>query len=309
MYYLDLYGIKESNESLDNVKTKSPEFFLQIHNDLRSLNEMADLSDIYKELDVFVAKLPTKLVCSSIAAYSNVVESDPQFYFSGVDKVTGFSNLAFNLFSHHYEDDRYSIRSLLQSGVFSNIAFALLSGETLFIESENKDVALSLAQKFSILVPFFKDNLLSVQDKISIKECQKYSIVLYTEAEKDEIREINILDLDQNYYSGIICPKGSLVNTYLSNVVNVTERAFLIGIYSTLKKLSTDFTLEIHNNAHNPEESPKIVFSKCDEPIYRYWLYCFFNKQHCRPIIRSTEAKQYGKITIKSFDYQQNHID
>lgn len=306
--YLEMFKIKDLNA--EEGKTKPPEYFLLVHNDLRPLNKIANLKTIVNDLDQFISVLPTSLLCSSIAVRGDVVESDPQFSFAGVDATHGFSTLAFKLFSHNYEDDRYSIRSFVKKtpGIFHYCAYGLLSGQTLVIISENNDIALSLARKFSILVPFFTPDLLVTKDTATTTECLKYSIVVLRKLVDDNAPNcVNVIDLDKNVYKGESCPLTSFVLTKLSKVVTVSERAFLIGLYSELKHISTDFVTALALVAKT-EKTPESILNelknfglvKEDEPIFRYWISCFFNKEKCKPILRQSG----NKLGICTLDFQ-----
>ena len=303
---LDLYNVKDIDPK--NGYNKPPEYFLLVHNDLRPLQKLTNLAYISAQLDHLLSNLPTTLLCSSIASHADVVESDPRFTFAGVDKFHGFSTLAFKLFSHNYEDDRYSIRSFVKTppeGVFKYCAFTLLSGQPLIIVSENTDVAVSLANKFSVLVPFFRDEYLVVLKEATTSFCLKYAIVVLQNLIRDESCEyVSVLNLDKNFYQGEMCPQNSFVMTKLTKLVTVSERAFLISLYSELKRISTDFVMKLAMEANKTENNPDKLFKalkdvgleKDDEPIFKYWLNCFFNKTRCKPILRFTGTKPTGKI-------------
>ena len=119
---------------------------------------------------------------------------------------------------------------------------------------------------------------------------------------------VGILDLDKNLFRGEACPSNSFIFTRLNNVVTVSERAFLIGLYSELKHLSTVFIMTLAQEM-KAENSPDKLFDKLknaclnkdDEQIFKYWISCFFNKGKCKPILHQAG----NKSNICNIDIQQ----
>lgn len=283
--------------STDGAIEQSPDFYILIHNDLRPFKELTNFDKLVKLLDKFVAGLPTSLLCSSLATHANVYESDPAFGFAGVNKEYGFSTLAFSMFAKNYEDDRYSIRSFFANNVFHYCAFTILSGKTLVIQSEDTDVASALATKFGILVPFNTSREIRVLERATAADCLRYQIVVVQHLADDIGGSISLLDLDSNRYSGAGCPPQSLVFTRLAKVVSLSERAFLLALYSELKKIASEFILRLAMVVDKAPDTPDLLFdclrgcglSRDDEPIFRYWIACFFNHHALKPILKTAK--------------------
>lgn len=293
---INYYQIKDIN--YENAKIRSPEYFLLLHNNLQPLESLANLSDIISSLDKFITEIPTTLLCSSIAVHADVNEYDPQMQFSGVDKLHGYSTLAFRLFSRNFTDDRYNLRGFVSNQIFYHCAYTLLSGHTLIICSDNTHIALSLAKKFCVLVPFFQESYLRVIDEANSSSCLQYSVVVSKTISNPKQFEnfASVLDLDKNKYRGFGCPQTSFVISRLGNLITASERAFLLSLYTELKKIATYFIIVIYTNASHIEKSPEKIFqglkekgiSKDDEPIFNFWLMSFFNKHKMRPILKKT---------------------
>lgn len=291
---LNYYKIKDLD--VENAATKPPEYFLLLHNDLNPLESLINLNEITALLDKFISDIPTTLLCSSIAAHADISEYDPQLQFGGVDRIHGYSNLAFKMFSRNFTDDRYTIRGFVSNNIFHHCAYTLLSGRTLIINSYNTHIALSLAKKFVILIPFFRQEYLCVTDEVNSISYLQYAIVITKNVVNPNQfeRMVSILDLDKNKYKGIECPQTSLVFSRFAKLISVSERAFLLSLYTELKKVATDFIVVVYLNVAHVEKTPEKIFqslkdrglSKDDEPIFEFWLNSFFNKQKIKPIMR-----------------------
>ncbi|OHT03285.1 hypothetical protein TRFO_29377 [Tritrichomonas foetus] len=296
-------------------KFKDFDYFIKINNNLREFTSMSDWHEIEKNLMSFTEEINQLTYGANLAAYGSYREDGPCFDFShSRNQFSVFISGVF--FSTNSVDDPEShnilVKSLVEKQVFSHVIFSLLSGQTLLILSKNKfSDSISLAERLQIFVPFFNPAYSIATNEIDENDCSRYSIAVSSAIIRNDetnpntfssiYNNVSILDFDKGVYTGCACPKGSFVEKKLGSGNDQSERIFLLIQYNILKHSANEFVTKL---AEFTKESLKlrtcekmigslheIGFSKDDEPILRYWVHCYFNKQKLRPILARSEAK------------------
>ncbi|OHT14308.1 hypothetical protein TRFO_15332 [Tritrichomonas foetus] len=209
----------------------------------------------------------------------------------------------------YYQYFNYSLKELVSRHVFNYCLFSILSGRTLVIRSNQTSKALSLVKKISILSPFFKPEFILQKDTVDPSECLKYAFVITKNILDSDKKNLSILDLISMVYSGDGCPQKSFVACELcrEQVVNhiESEKVFLLHLYSTLNRISIRFLIKLSEYSKIGKILTKdkmltslkeFGFSPDDEPIFRYCIHCYFNKQHTRPILMNNISR--GGLTL-----------
>ena len=92
---------------------------------------------------------------------------------------------------------------------------------------------------------------------------------------------------------------------HLKKIVTISERAFLIDLYSHLKSISNDFIMKLASGnakvSNTSEQNFKLFkeLSKEDEPLFRFWILSYFNKHKCKPIIKDVSYNKFSFVQIE----------
>lgn len=300
---LNLFGIEEIDMNLGEVKNQ--DYFTLINNELKSFKEITEFDNVEHEFNKFMDSLPTSITLTRIELQVDYVENNPGIDFGGY--FGNYSKLALNILNNDYRNSLFKLTDLVSNKLFYYCAFSILSGQTLVIKSStNTDEAMSLAQRFSIICPFFKENYIAKMETAEKSQCLKYSIVVVknfinarNSLNTKDKNYVSFLDFDTNVYSGDGCPANSFVFSKLGNGGDASESFFLLTLYSTIKTMANKLILKFaelstNNKLKNKKEIEKelksIGFCQEDEPIIKYWIFCYFNKKKQRPVLMGNQS-------------------
>ena len=300
---LQHFNITEINEA--QGESKHPSHFMIVNNDLRPIKVLTQLDKIEDSLYDFVSALPVSPVIATIESQVNYEEDLPSIDFGGF--LGGYSRLVADVLRDEFNHSKFKLTELVTNKSFFYCAFTVLSGQTLVIRSQNTEDAMSLAKRFSILSPFFKPHYIAQIDSANASMCLKYSIVVVKNFEQKSKSMISLLDFDNSVYSGDGCPARSFVLSTLGRGADGCESLFVLILYSSIKKIANDFISKLAEMSAGRrlqkdkvlEEMKKIGFSVEDEPILKYWMHCYFNKQKWRPVLmKNSSSVGYTMITF-----------
>ncbi|KAH0790462.1 hypothetical protein GPJ56_005623 [Histomonas meleagridis] len=297
------FNITEIDESIG--ETKNPSYFMIVNNDLRPIKVLIHFTELDHTLDNFVTHLPPSPILATIENQASYEEDFPMIDFGGYFGC--YSNLVLEVLQDEYNLSKFKLTELVANKSFFYCAFTVLSGQTLVIRSQNTEEAMSLAKRFSMLSPFFKPHYVAQIDNANALMCLKYSIVVVKNFEQKNKNMISLLDFDNSVYSGDGCPARSFVSSTLGKGADGPESLFLLILYASIKRIANKFITKLAELSVGKrlqkdkilEEMKKIGFSMEDEPILKYWMHCYFNKQKWRPVLmKNSSSVGYTMITF-----------
>lgn len=275
-----IYMLKGSEVSPDTTqKPRTPEYFTQINNDLRDIEKLIDIDGLVKELRSILSQFYYSNISAKIKQRSHYDERFPCFNFGPFtnDDISDFS--AYVLENRAtINSSRYKLLYLHKPKVFHHIIYCLLSGRTLVIEASKPDELLSFAQRLSIFIPkYFEDCLHVFSEPITTSKALEYAIAITPQIKREKLDYICILNTDNGYYEGPICPYSSNIYKLFDFTVK-TESSFLLMAYERLKEFSysviriySSFYTDVPKNNNKLRESlDKFQFGEADDPILRY---------------------------------------
>jgi hypothetical protein len=142
---------------------RHPEYFTTIHNHLRKMSEMIELSKVESGILAFVKELPTSMFQVNVLAMSGIgIGENPH------------AMIATSLASH--EPAVHPIQHMKQ---FPNLLFVLLSGQSLILKTKADDSKAGdpLAERLALLLPFDKLFTYAIVEMAGVS-AHKYSIVV-----------------------------------------------------------------------------------------------------------------------------------
>lgn len=86
-----------------------------------------------------------------------------------------------------------------------------------------------------------------------------------------------------------------------------SEKVFVLNMFAIINRKATQFVktlmkMTLDNKSINDMKITDILktyhLSQGDEPIYKYWLLCLFNKQKCRPVWNMKPPTKYTSISL-----------
>lgn len=75
-----------------------------------------------------------------------------------------------------------------------------------------------------------------------------------------------------------------------------SENLFVLNMHAAINRKAASFVLKLAEISEKKKIPPhdelmkEIGFDEGDEPILKYWIYCFFNKQKCRPVLFNNKS-------------------
>lgn len=292
--YLQEFGIN-SNTLDESVEVNEPEYFIRINNNLRPMASLTHIDRYAYFFEAFVCSLPQTLILNSISQRADIAEPVPSITFgyeTSSENINSYQKVISSVFDSDYNKARFKLKDLVNCKVFYYCTFSVLSGRTLLIKSKHIGDANSLAKRFAMLSPFIRDNHIKVIDTITPFDCLKYAIVVTSNIGPGPKHFVSLLNLDNGVYSGAGCPPHSFVTT-LGKSAELSEKAFLMNIYTIIQKLSANFMIKIAETSQlGPITEGKMRlslqdagFNFDDEPIFTYWIHSLLNKQKCHPVL------------------------
>lgn len=157
--------------------------------------------------------------------------------------------------------------------------------------------------------------------------------MLVSEIENELEVSISETDADFGYYSSLrrgidgICTysgsrhgKRSFRGSFISESSNISsspssacsdssesENLFVLNMYARINLAAARFVqklAEMASRKKRPDSRDELLkaigFSPEDEPILKYWMHCFFNKQKCRPVLFNNRSNE-GMIVITMY--------
>jgi hypothetical protein len=303
-YILDEFGIHDVTS--EGAEERTVESYTIINNNLRSINELSNFNTIVDEIECFVDSLPTTKLLANILSDINFYESDLSIDFGGTSDFIneeGFSFFTFDIMNMEFVADdsdvtKYSLISFLRNNIFYFLAFSLLSGQTLVIRTENKEIGKVLAKRLTVLCPFFRQRDLVVCDEIEPTQALKYSIVVARKINGEFKNIINLLDIDVGYYTGDGCSPTSFVYGILGKCCCISESAFVLDLLCKLKAAATDFIITLSSSDAILKSPDSLLsslketgFTRDDFPLLKYWTHAYFNKDNLKPILMNNKSK------------------
>ncbi|KAH0785407.1 hypothetical protein GPJ56_010818 [Histomonas meleagridis] len=297
------FNITEIDEN--QGESKHPSYFMIVNNDLRHIKVLTHFTVLEPFLYDFVSQLPVSPILATVETQVSYTEDLPSIDFGGY--LNGYSQLVLEVLRDDFNLSKFKLTELVANKSFFYCAFTVLSGQTLVIRSQNTDDAMSLAKRFSVLSPFFKPNYIARIDNANALMCLKYSIVVVKNFEQKNKSMISLLDFDNSVYSGDGCPARSFVSSTLGKGADGSESLFMLILYSSIKNIANKFITKLAEISVGKilskdkilEEMKKVGFSAEDEPILKYWMHCYFNKQKWRPVLMSNSSSVgYTMITF-----------
>ncbi|OHT06914.1 hypothetical protein TRFO_24953 [Tritrichomonas foetus] len=267
---------------------KDPEFFTQINNDLRPIEDLINLNFLKEDLRKFAESLPTSNFQANVMAQSFATTA-------GLGIQPG---LVLKMFTNDFSKETILISTMLEKK-FQNLMFSILSGKTVVLITKNSEAGLSLAQRLSILTPFDKPlTVCHIPKCATIASCMKYSIVVTEEIiniNKNEKKKlpVSLFFCDRLEFEGTPCPDGSFVCRIApmnETIKTLNDNIFLITAYNNIKHTFSKFLIKIAElTARTRQTRERMLsalcrpesfnFSPVDEPIFKYWMYCMASKQ------------------------------
>lgn len=302
-HILPHFGINEVD--ITKAQDYNVEYFSRIQNDLRRIPELAGVTSLCSTLEEFVESLPLTLVTASVASKSDYIENYPGIDFGGF--FGHYSMFAVQALAHTCNTDKFKLCDLVAKNAFQYCAYSILSGHTLVIQSKDIGEATALARKFAIIVPFFQEEYIKVMDECTPRDCLRYAIVVTSNLRetKSNPNMVSWINFDNTTYQGDGCPVRSFVMTELGSGSKHNESAFLLNVYSCVKRVSNKFIAKLAEL--QAKMTPKLLarvqdqlrdvgFGEDDVPIVRYWLHCYFNQQRCKPIMLNDSHRRLAML-------------
>ncbi|KAH0790865.1 hypothetical protein GPJ56_005286 [Histomonas meleagridis] len=298
--YLDCFNVKIDRTL--QAEPKDVEFFSIIRNDLRPIfditNFTGEFSKRFEDLHNEVSNLSFNGHVSSLGNYR---ESNPKICF-GADNFPAFvaQMKSFSDEEKLTSNDEAIFEAVFRSEVFYHCSFSILSGKTLCIISTKNKLASYICERFSICIPFYKDNYIRIMPgTIESIDCLRYSIVVAEKINQQKGINLNVLDLDNLIYSGEKCPINSFIRKFDINDRTYSYNIFFKTLFLKLKTKSFAFMMKLAELGEQKNLQKDKIFSKSesgftkdDEPILRYWILSYFNKSNLRPIYNGCAVEQ-----------------
>lgn len=178
------------------------------------------------------------------------------------------------------------------------------SPSTITMSGSNSNSNLASSQNDDVQLPNQKSMItVDTENEVSISEIDS-EFSGFSNQKTTGLSEIGI-----GTYSGLRHYKRPFRPSFLSGASTISssasaaavvssesENLFVLNMYATINRVAARFIRKLAEFAEN-EISPskdelmkKIGFSEDDEPILKYWIYCFFNKQKCRPVLFNNKS-------------------
>ncbi|KAK8894909.1 hypothetical protein M9Y10_023350 [Tritrichomonas musculus] len=148
------------------------------------------------------------------------------------------------------------------------------------------------------------DPHLSPQNSMLINELENESEFSISETDSEFSTYTSLRrGIDIGTYSGTKHGRKSFRSSFLSDASSISnsnsmmlegsesENLFILNMYSTINAVTARFVSKLAelSKSDNLPTREEILnetgFSAEDEPILKYWIYCYFNKQKCRPVL------------------------
>ncbi|KAH0785328.1 hypothetical protein GPJ56_010739 [Histomonas meleagridis] len=281
----------------------TPEQITTIDNNLRDLEQITDLKAHEQELEDHIHSLFQSDVSSSAISYGKEHTLDPFLTFG----TLGTFPIVLNK-EKEFNECKFKMLDLRESGIFHHILYSILSGRTLVIESSFIKEAEALGNRFSLLVPFFKPEHFKVTESpISLESCLPYSVVITTKFNIDleESDRVAYLNLNKHYYRGPICSQRSLVYKTLN--INEVKTEFGLVLVS-LNALETfkEKIIGISNLVENVPTSLSKVSQYWDMPssyegdfkIFEFWVHSANNRNSGRTVLMNHKLRAGTGIVV-----------
>lgn len=178
------------------------------------------------------------------------------------------------------------------------------SPSTITMSGSNSNSNLASSQNEDVQLPNQKSMItVDTENEVSISEIDS-EFSGFSNQKTTGLSEIGI-----GTYSGLRHYKRPFRPSFLSGASTInsgasaaavvsseSENLFVLNMYATINRVAARFIRKLAEFAENEippskdELMKKIGSSEDDEPILKYWIYCFFNKQKCRPVLFNNKS-------------------
>lgn len=286
----------------EGYKPRTRESFEEISEDLRKIENLTNLIDLIPDITVYIFLLPTDSIhaqmnAANYSSHSNLELGGFKTYNDFIRKILTEKE--------SYNKSKYLIKKLASSCVFQHCLFSLLSGITFIIECNSFPIGRKLAEKFSLFVPFFRKEDLAIIETADLKSIRPYSIVITHKMERCDSEQYAILNLDNLYYEGPICPHSSFIMKSMRFEAH-TEFAFIIRAYNTILDNVDYLSLLLKSWVSNVPTSRAMAeksleengLSAADSYIYEYWVISMASHTHRHILAEHAVPAGVGLVAV-----------
>ena len=165
----------------------------------------------------------------------------------------------------------------------------------------------SICPVSSVVSPF--DSQSSLQNSMLISELENENELSISETDSEFANYTTLRrGIDVGTYGGMRHGKRSFRGSFMSDQSTISssqsmvvessesENLFVLNMYATINIVTARFVTKLaemstRKKIPSQEEILKEAgFSAEDEPIFKYWIHCFFNKQKCRPVLLNNKS-------------------
>jgi hypothetical protein len=272
---VDASSIAVADPALRVVDDHPLEFFTQINNNLRGIEELLELERIAPAIGLFVRSLPTDEIAG------NLVMSAWQY-----DGPIGLSTLRIFM---GQADPLYLIGPLITSRKFQACLFALFSGRTMVLACEDKAAGVAFAERLSVISPLTQPYAICAKP-VEELDYARFPIVIGQRINADFV---SVLNLDDGTFEGPLCPADSFVMREFFQQAEVCEAWVFIAAANDAKRMFGRFRrkiAELMGRARQTQERflcalERTGFARADEPIVRCWMDALTRPQERRVLL------------------------
>lgn len=253
---LQQFNIKTENSDRDESVTLSK--IVTVNNELRDVRDLIKWDENLNELIKIISLLN---LSSDLPSKSNN-QSEIDF---------GFSSISPQNFLYFTSSNSIYLASfdqkICQSGVFGHLVFSLLSGFKINLVSDDIEKALDLAEILINFIPLFQESdLLILNENENKNVIKSHKIVISKSLVYEQVNDekISVIDLNENYYQGLICSEKSFVWQFAKINKNENLRVFAAKTSFKLKAFADKFVRFAFNFMKNEFQNQHQFFSMMD---------------------------------------------
>lgn len=280
------FGLKYSKEQR-NINLPLDNFVI-LNNELRDISDLINLDENILKLRKLIAMIPVAEIGYCETKRNNNLDF-------------GFACYSFSLYYNIIakSEKKIIIPILVNNEALIHIIFSILAGYKVAIVSKKSKQYFNFVLWLSSFIPNFNESNISFYDgKAEMKENEK--IVSCTSI--DECDYLSILNLDKNFYQGLICGQNSYIWTFTKIRPKQSIMTFASKCYYLIKDYSDFFFSIIDDYQHDEFKCKQDLIEilrekKCsidDLPMFYNWLRIFPNFSEISNYLLSPHYKEVG---------------
>ncbi|EAY15573.1 hypothetical protein TVAG_495920 [Trichomonas vaginalis G3] len=215
----------------------------------------------------------------------------------------GIGNISkFNLFTYAASNDQRSLYvKLANSTILAHILYTLLIARPLIIKTNDTQRFLNMAAKLTCFIPNFKISNVIIRDTVNPVELSEGMICIAKDVEYDNIENVSILSIDQNFYEGVMAEKDSVIMDFSRLEPAQSSPYFLFTAYFKAHQLFNKIELCISKTDKENKSEYNIYKSlinigikRCDYHLVSKWFRLLGYNDESELLLRHAPPIQKG---------------